>query len=255
MIIIKSAREIDKIRSACQVVSEVLALMQQFVTPGVSTYKLSSIAEDYIRSRHARPAFKGYSVHGYANYPGSICTSINSCIVHGIPSKSVILQEGDIVSIDVGVELDSYYGDAAVTLPVGNVSEENRLLLLVTQEALDRGIQQALKGHFVGDISAAIGDFILAQGFFPANQLSGHGVGRVLHEPPNIPNLGRKGTGHQLKAGMTLAIEPMVNVGTSEVISSDWEFYSANGLNSAHFEHTILITEGSPEILTKGFNG
>jgi methionyl aminopeptidase len=170
--------------------------------------------------------------------------------VHGIPTAKQVLKEGDIISIDVGVELNSYFGDAAVTLPVGIISDKNISLLKITQVALDVGISQCKAGNRIGDISAAIGEYVAKNGYFPAERLTGHGVGRALHEEPVIPNFGQKGSGHVLKKGMTLAIEPMINIGTSKVKGNEWEFFTENGENSAHFEHTILITDSEPEILT-----
>ena len=250
MILIKSNREIDKIRLACKVVAQVLQLMRNLVKPGVSTLELNSIAEDYILSKNGRPAFKNYSVPGLPDFPTALCVSVNSCIVHGIPSAQQILCEGDIISIDVGVELNSYYGDAAVTLPVGNISSENENLLKITKEALDTGINFAKIGNSIGDVSNAIGEYVVENGFFIAEKLTGHGFGRSLHEEPIIPNFGKKGTGHMIKKNMTLALEPMVNCGTSKVVAKDWEYFTADGKNSAHFEHSILITDSDPEILT-----
>jgi methionyl aminopeptidase len=224
--------------------------MTRYVKPGISTLELNAIAHDYILSKNGRPAFKDYVQPGLPKFPAALCTSVNSCIVHGIPRASQVLTEGDIISIDVGVELNSYFGDAAVTLPVGFISTENQTLLLVTQGALDTGISYAKIGHSIGDISFAIGEFVTKNGFFPAERLTGHGVGRQLHEEPIIPNHGTKGTGHPLKKGMTLAIEPMINTGTSKVVAHEWEFFTENGKNSAHYEHTILVTDAEPEILT-----
>jgi methionyl aminopeptidase len=250
MIYIKSNREIEKIRAACKVVAGVLALMKKYVKSGISTYELNSIADDYIKTNNGKPAFKDYVVAGLPKFPAALCTSVNSCIVHGIPSAEQVLVEGDIISIDVGVELNSYFGDAAVTLPVGNISLENQQLLKITQEALDTGISYAKCGYSIGDISATIGDYVARNGYFTAERLTGHGVGRLLHEEPVIPNFGTRGSGHPIKKGMTLALEPMVNIGTAKVTANEWEFFTENGQNSAHFEHTILVTDTEPEILT-----
>ena len=250
MILIKSVREIEKIRAASKVVARVLGLMAKYVRPGISTLDLNSIADDYINKCGGKAAFKGYTVPGLPKYPTALCISVNNCIVHGIPSAVQILKDGDIVSIDVGVELNSYFGDAAVTLPVGNVSEENKKLLKITKEALHQGIEKAKNGNSIGDISAAIGEYVTKNGYFTAEKLTGHGVGRFLHEEPIIPNFGKIGSGNKLKKGMTLAIEPMVNIGSPNVIAKEWEFFTQNGKNSAHFEHTILITDNEAEILT-----
>lgn len=252
MIYLKSPSEIEKIRKACQVVGELLDVLTPMIQPGISTLELDKYAESFIRSHGGKPAFKGYKIPGLKPFPGTLCTSPNSGIVHGIPSKSVILKEGDIIGIDVGVVKDGYYGDAARTYAVGTISEAASALLTATEEALRIGISKAVEGARVGDISAAIGDFIAARGYFPADDLTGHGVGRELHEEPQIPNSGRYGYGPRLQAGMTLAIEPMVNIGTNRVIEKGWEFFVADGSLSAHFEHSILVTNGAAEILTKG---
>jgi len=250
MIYIKSNREIVKIKKACKIVAEVIELVKKNIKPGSTTLELNLIAEDYIYSKNGRPAFKDYKVSGLPAFPGGLCTSVNNCIVHGIPSSQTVLNEGDIISIDVGVELDGYFGDAAVTCGVGNISEENKNLLKITKEALDKGIYFAKIGNSIGDISNAIGEYIVENGYYVADQLTGHGVGKALHEEPVIPNLGEKSKGHMIRKNMTLAIEPMVNVGTSKVMSREWEYFTNDGKNSAHFEHTILVTETNPEILT-----
>jgi len=250
MILIKSKREIEKIRDACRIVAKVLELMKVHVKPGISTLELNSIAEDYILTNGGRSAFKDYTTRGLPKFPSAICTSVNSCIVHGIPSERQVLKEGDIISIDVGVELNSYFGDAAVTLPVGKISDENEKLLRITKEALEIGISNAKYGNSIGDISYAIGEYVVRNGFYPAENLTGHGVGRFLHEEPSIPNFGIKGAGHFIKKNMTLAIEPMVNIGTSKVVAREWEFFTESNKSSAHFEHTVLITDQNPEILT-----
>lgn len=250
MIFIKSNREINKIKKACLIVAEVLELLQKNVKVGISTAELNLIAEDYIYSKNGRPAFKNYQVPGLPPFPTGICASLNHCIVHGIPSPHIVLSEGDIISFDVGVELDGYFGDAAVTCPVGIISEENQKLLKIAKEALDKGIHFAKNGNSVGDVSNAIGEYIVENGFYAADSLTGHGVGKALHEEPLIPNTGNKATGHKIKKNMTLAIEPMVNKGTSEVMSKGWEYFTKDSSNSAHFEHTVLITDSKPEILT-----
>ncbi|HNQ42879.1 MAG TPA: type I methionyl aminopeptidase [Candidatus Cloacimonadota bacterium] len=250
MIHLKSSSEIAKMRVSCRIVGELLASLAELVQPGVTTWELDQYAEKFIRSRGGKPAFKGYRVSGLKPFPGTLCTSVNSGIVHGIPSKKVILQEGDIIGIDVGVYKDGFYGDAARTYSVGQVSEAALALLDATREALAIGISQAVVGSRVGDISHAIGQYIAAQGYYPADNLTGHGVGRELHEDPQIPNTGNPGYGPRLQAGMTLAIEPMVNIGTNRVIEKGWEFFVADGSLSAHYEHSILVTDGDAEILT-----
>jgi len=237
-------------REANRIVGKLLHKIGSIVKPGVSTLDLDNFAEQLIRSEGGRPAFKGYSVPGLPPFPAALCTSVNSGVVHGIPSKTEILQEGDIIGIDVGVYKDGFYGDAARTYRVGQISSEAEQLLQVTMEALDRGMAQARVGARVGDISYAIGSYVLDQGYFVADNLTGHGIGRRLHEDPVIPNWGAKGKGPRLGKGMTLAIEPMVNIGTNRVIEKGWEFFVEDGSLSAHYENTVLITESDPEILT-----
>ena len=251
MIYIKTQKEIDFIRESCRIVAETLRLAKSNVRVGVTTNELDRIAEDYIRSNDAIPAFKGYSQGGLPGFPGSICTSINDAVVHGIPGQTK-LEEGDIISLDVGVLKNNYYGDAALTVAVGNISDEKKLLLEVTEKSLQLGIEQAKSGNRVHDISAAVQDYVEQNGFSIVRDLCGHGVGKFLHEDPAVPNFGKRGTGSKLKKGMTIAIEPMVNAGRYEVITSPdgWTVMTADASPSAHFEHTILILDNSPEILT-----
>ena len=251
MIYIKTQKEIDFIRKSCRIVAETLRLAKSNVRVGVTTNELDRIAEDYIRSNSAIPAFKGYSQGGLPGFPGSICTSINDAVVHGIPGQTK-LEEGDIISLDVGVLKNNYYGDAALTVAVGNISDEKKLLLEVTEKSLQLGIEQAKSGNRVHDISAAVQDCVEQNGFSIVRDLCGHGVGKFLHEDPAVPNFGKRGTGAKLKKGMTIAIEPMVNAGRYEVITSPdgWTVMTADASPSAHFEHTILILDNSPEILT-----
>ncbi|GAB4292923.1 MAG: type I methionyl aminopeptidase [Ignavibacteriaceae bacterium] len=251
MILIKTKKEIDLIRESCRIVAEVLQLLKGKVMPGVSTQELDNIAEDYILSNDAVPAFKGYSQAGAVSFPGSICTSIDEQVVHGIPG-SRLLKEGEIISIDVGVQKNGYFGDAALTVAVGQISDQKQKLMNVTEEALAIGIQQAVEGNRIHDISAAVQKFVEQNGFSVVRDLCGHGVGKYLHEDPSVPNFGRKGTGAYLKSGMTLAIEPMVNLGNYKVSSLDdgWTIVTEDGLPSAHFEHTIAVINGKPEILT-----
>ncbi|HNX00747.1 MAG TPA: type I methionyl aminopeptidase [Candidatus Cloacimonadota bacterium] len=250
MVYIKSENEIRKIREASRVIGCLLETLKEKVVPGVSTMELDRFAEDFIRSEGGIPAFKGYRVAGLPPFPGSLCTSVNSVIVHGIPSVKVILKEGDILGIDVGVIKDGYCGDAAWTYAVGKVSAEAERLMAVTEKALELGISTALPGKRVGDISYAIGSYVKEQGYYVADDLTGHGVGRELHEEPMIPNWGKKDRGLRLRPGMTLAIEPMVNVGTNRIKEKGWEFFVADNSLSAHFEHTILVTNDQPQILS-----
>lgn len=251
MIYIKTKKEIDFIRESCKIVAETLKLVANNVRPGISTLELDQIAEEYILSNNAVAAFKGYSQAGSFNFPGSLCISIDDEVVHGIPSKR-ILKEGEIVSIDVGVLKNGYYGDAAISVGVGEISPEKRKLLEVTEKSLYQGIEEAKVNNHVHDISNAVQVYVESNGFSVVKDLCGHGVGKFLHEDPPVPNYGVRGTGPKLKKGMTLAIEPMVNAGTYKVKTAKdgWTVVTQDGLPSAHFEHTILISNGSPEILT-----
>ncbi len=251
MILIKSKKEIDYIRESCRIVAETLQLLKSNVKLGITTLELDKIAEDYIRSNNAVPAFKGYSQGIAPGFPGSVCSSIDDEVVHGIPS-SRILKDGEIVSLDIGVLKNGFFGDAALTVAVGNISDEKKKLMDVTERSLQLGIEQAVAGNKVHDISNAVQIYVEANGFSIVRDLCGHGVGKFLHEDPSIPNFGRKGTGPKLKNGMTIAIEPMVNAGKYDVITANdgWTILTADGSTSAHFEHTILINNNSPEILT-----
>lgn len=251
MIKIKKQHEIEKMRAAGLIIGLLWKELEKLVVPGVSTWELDQFADDFIRSHDAYPAFKGYTVPNLAPFPGAICASVNSVIVHGIPSKNIILKEGDIIGIDVGTRKDGYHGDAAYTFAVGEISQEAQRLLDVTQEALEIAINTAIVGNRIGDISHAIGRFVKKSGYYCADDLTGHGIGQDLHEDPMIPNVGRKGTGSLIREGMTIAIEPMVNIGTNRVIERGWEYLVKDGSLSAHFEHTILVTDAQPEILTK----
>jgi len=250
MIKIKNSSEITKMRESNRIVALVLDEMVKYVKPGISTDELDKIALDIIKKEGAKPSFKGYSIPGLPPFPGALCISINSMIVHGIPQTKRILKKGDIVSIDVGAYKNGYHGDSAHTYCVGEVSPEAIKLLDVTKEALRLGILEAKPTNRVGDISNAIGQYVKENGFYVADSLTGHGIGKDLHEDPSIPNSGTKGRGSRLKAGMTIAIEPMVNVGTNLVKENGWEFTTADNSLSAHFEHTILITNDEPEILS-----
>jgi len=252
VILIKTKKEVDYIRESCKIVAETLLLLKKNVKPGISTFELDKIADDYILSNNAKSAFKGYTQSGSLKFPGCICASIDEEVVHGIPNHHRILKEGEIISLDCGVVKNNYYGDAALTVVVGEVSDEKKNLMKVTEESLYKGIEQAVKDNHVHDISYAVQEYVEANGYSVVRDLCGHGVGKRLHEDPSIPNYGRKGTGAKLKNGMTLAIEPMVDLGGYEVkiLGDSWTVITKDGLPSAHFEHTVLINDGTPEILT-----
>jgi len=247
MIILKSPEEIEKMEQACQIVAMTLNALKGMVSPGITTEEIEKVADASIRSNNAIPAFKGYR-----GYPASICTSLNDEVIHGIPSKRV-LRDGDILSIDIGVYKDGFYGDGAVTFPVGRIDEDVERLLRVTEESLYIGIDKARVGNRVSDISYSIQRYVESNGFSVVRAFVGHGIGRDLHEEPQIPNFGLQGRGPRLKEGMTLAIEPMVNAGGYEVLilNDGWTAVTVDGKPSAHFEHTILVTQDEPIILTK----
>jgi|UniRef100_A0A7C3YQ22 methionyl aminopeptidase len=243
---IKSKEEIKRIREAGRIVAEVLTKVERKIKPGVSLKELEEFCDDLIRKRGGLPAFKGYK-----GFPASVCISLNEEIVHGIPNGRR-LKEGDIIKIDVGVIRDGYFADGAKTYPLGKVSKRVLNLIQVTREALYSGIKCAKEGRRVGDIGSAIQKMVENAGFSIVRELTGHGVGILLHEDPPIPNFGKEGEGVILKSGMTLAIEPMVNLGSPEtcVQKNGWTVVAKDGLPSCHFEHTILVTEDEPEILT-----
>lgn len=251
MILIKSKKEIDYIRESCKLVAETLQLVKKYVRAGITTKELDQIAEDYILSNEATAAFKGYSQGGADAYPAAICASVEDEVVHGIPGDRV-LKDGEIISIDIGVYKNRYFGDAALSVAVGDISDERKNLLEVTEKSLYAGIEQAVAENRVYDISAAVQEYVEKNGFSIVRDLCGHGVGKHLHEDPSIPNFGKKGTGAKLKNGMTLAIEPMVNLGGYKVKTArdGWTILTADGKPSAHFEHTILVSNSKPEILS-----
>lgn len=248
---LKSKEGIIKMREACAIAATVLEQLKPLVRPGITTQDLEEAGRDFIARLGARSACYGYQ-HGSRRYPAHTCISVNDEVVHGIPSFRRILREGDIVSLDIVVWHDGFIGDNAFTVPVGPVPPLIEKLLRVTREALDLGIRQAQVGNRIGDISNAVQVFIEANGFSVVRDMVGHGVGTSMHEPPEIPNFGRKGTGEKIKPGMTLAIEPMVNLGAfkTKTLSDGWTIVTADGSPSAHFEHTVLTTERGPEILT-----
>ena len=255
MIIIKTPEEIKIIREGCKNLAIVLHKVAEKVAPGVSTKDLDIYAEKIIREMGDTPAFLNYRPEGASTpFPATICISVNDEVVHGIPNKYRILKEGDIVSLDLGTKHKGLFTDMALTIPVGKVSDNNLKLLQTTEKALQVGIDAAQAGNTVGDIGYAIENYVHSQGKYGIVEvLAGHGVGKHIHEDPFIPNFGKKGTGAKLVPGMIVAIEPMINLGTKNVTidDDDWTFRTADRKNSAHFEHTILITEGEPEILTK----
>ncbi|MFZ5634507.1 MAG: type I methionyl aminopeptidase [Bacillota bacterium] len=247
MITLKTEKEIAYMRDAGRVVAGALEELNRAVKPGVTTAELDRLAENFIVARGARPAFKG--LYGF---PSTICASPNEQVVHGIPSLRV-LENGDIISIDIGAEINGYFGDSAVTLPVGEIDDETRRLLSVTEESLYLSIARAVEGNRLSDISHAVQKHVEKNGFSVVRDYVGHGIGRSMHEEPQVPNFGRPGRGPRLRAGMTLAIEPMVNMGTHEVrtLPDNWTVVTKDMKKSAHFEHTIAITSGKPEILTR----
>lgn len=248
MIIIKSQSEIQKIAAACRIVAEILENLKTFVKTGISTAEIEAYVDREIKKRNAIPAFKGYR-----GYPSCVCISVNDQVVHGIPSRTTRLGNGDIVSIDLGVILDGFYGDAAITIPVGNISPSASRLITVTEEAFYKGIEKAVAGNRISDISASIQEHVESNGFSVVRAFVGHGIGRSLHEEPQVPNFGKPGQGPRLKEGMTLAVEPMVNAGGPDIriLDDGWTAVTADGSLSAHYEHTIVITKNGPEILTK----
>lgn len=247
-IVCKSAAEIEKMRRSGHIVREVLDHLRTLVAPGVTTMDLERAAEKKIKDLGAKPAFKGYY-----DYPCVLCTSVNDEIVHGIPSEKRVLQAGDIVSIDCGVVMDGYYGDAAITVPVDSLNAETRKLLEVTEASLYKGIEQARIGNAVGDVGAAVQEYVEANGFSVVREFVGHGIGTRLHEEPQVPNFGIRGHGARLREGMVLAIEPMVNFGKpgARVLEDKWTAVTTDGSCSAHFEHCVAVTRDGPVILTK----
>lgn len=250
MIHLKSPREVDLMRRSADLVGSTLAEVARYIRPGVTTAELDAVADDFIRSHEARPAFKGYQV-GQLVFPNTLCTSVNDVVVHGIPDENP-LQEGDLISIDCGVLLNGFYGDFAYTFAVGEISQANRALCETTYTSLYKGIEQAVAGRRVGDISFAVQSYCEERGYGVVRDLVGHGIGRSLHEDPQVPNFGRRGTGRKLRSGLTMCIEPMINRGTWEVKSDPdgWTIRTADGLPSAHYEHMVVVQGGRPEILS-----
>lgn len=247
MIVLKSPREIDRMRVACKIVAEVLALLKEKAVAGVTTLELEEFALKETKKRKAVPAFKGY-----AGYPYALCCSPNDRVIHGMPN-SLPLKNGDILSVDFGVLYDEYYGDAAITIPVGAINAEAASLLEITEQSLYRGIEQAVAGGRLFDISSAVQKHVELHGYSVVRDFVGHGIGKKLHEEPQVPNYGVAGRGVQLKPGMVLAIEPMVNRGSFsvKVLDDGWTTVTSDGSLSAHFEHTVAITNKGPDILTR----
>jgi methionyl aminopeptidase len=247
LIVLKSSDEIKRMAEACRIVAEVFEELKRMIEPDISTKEIDQFVESFITSKKAYPAFKGYR-----GFPASVCTSVNNEVVHGIPS-SRRLKEGDIISLDIGVYYRGFYGDGAITLPVGEADATARKLLMVTEDALYRGIGNAIIGNRLLDISHAIQSYVEGNGFSVVRSFVGHGIGRELHEEPQVPNFGRKGEGPLLREGMTLAIEPMVNAGgwEVEILDDGWTAVTKDGSLSAHFEHTVALTDNGPLILTK----
>ncbi len=249
---IKSRRDLVHMRSASRHVGEILLEVRERIRPGVTTSELGEVASRAIRDRGVESSFLGYGPHGLPKYPASICISVNEEIVHGIPGQR-LLEEGDIVGLDFGVSEKGWHGDSAVTVPVGRIDGKAAKLLEVTREALYRGIEQMVPGNRLSDIGHAVQAHVERAGFSVVQQFVGHGIGRRLHEPPQIPNFGEPGKGPRLLPGMVFAIEPMVNIGGPDVrmLEDEWTAVTADGSLSAHFEHTVLITENGPEVLTR----
>lgn len=247
MIKIKSQEEIELMRIACRITRDTLKVVEDSIKVGVSTKELDEIAFNYIKSQGATPSFKNY-----CGFPASICASVNDTVVHGIPNKNIILKEGDIISIDVGAKYKGYNGDAARTFPVGKIDSKTKKLIKITEQSFFEGIKDLKSGSYVGDISHRVQNFVEKNGFSIVRELVGHGVGKNLHEDPNVPNFGRAGSGPRLTANMIIAIEPMVNMGERNVVflPDGWTCKTRDGMPSAHYENTVLIKEDGVEILT-----
>jgi methionyl aminopeptidase len=250
MIYLKSESEIEKMRESAQLVSRTLAEVAKHIEPGIETGKLDRIAEEYIQKNNARPAFKGYGAPNNP-FPGTLCISINEEVVHGIPGKRK-LQEGDIVSVDCGVEKNGYFGDHAYTFVVGECDDKTKHLLKTTRESLYKGIEQAVHGNKIGDISHAIQAHCENEHFGVVRELVGHGIGKSMHEDPSVPNYGRPNRGHRLRSGMALAIEPMITMGSWQIKTLDdgWTVVTADNSLAAHFEHDVVVRDGEADILS-----
>ena len=247
MVIVKTAREISKMKDACRISAEALRVAGEAVKPGVTTYEIDTIVRNYIEKQGATPSFLGYG-----GFPASACISVNNVVIHGIPSKKQILKEGDIVSVDVGAFYEGFHGDNAYTFACGKISDEAQRLLDATKEGLFEGIKMAVAGNRVGDIGSAVQKYVEARSYSVVRDFVGHGVGAKLHEDPSIPNYGTPGRGVRLLPGMTIAIEPMVTQGSYEVrvLDDEWTTVTVDGKLAAHFEHTVAITPDGPKIMT-----
>lgn len=254
MVTIKSQKEIEKMKEACRITALVYQEIEKYIKPGITTMDLDKFAEKIIRENDGIPAQKGYpsGQRGVPAFPGTLCVSINDEIIHGIPSKKTIIKDGDVVSIDLVVYKNGFHGDAARTFIVGNTNKEKQRLVDITKQAFFEGLNYAVKGNRIGDISHAIGEFVEKNGYNVVREFQGHGIGEEMHEDPGIPNYGKSGKGLRLEPGMTLAIEPMVIAGKHDicVLDDGWTIVTEDGSLAAHYENTILITEKSPEILT-----
>lgn len=252
MIFLKTEDEIELMRAANRLVAQTLAEVGKALRPGVTTAQLDKLAEEFIRDHGAEPTFKGFPNPYGGPFPGSICTSVNEVVVHGVPSEDVVLREGDIISVDCGTLLNGYNGDSCYTFQVGEVSEEVRQLLRTTKEALYCGIATAVAGHRVGDIGYAVQSHCESAGYGVVREFVGHGIGKEMHEDPQVPNFGRRGQGKQLKNGLCIAIEPMITMGTYEVymMPDRWTIKTRDGKPAAHFEHSIAIHHGKADILS-----
>ena len=248
MIVLRTAKEIDMMRKACQISAEALQIAGEAVKPGITTYEIDQIAYRYIKKQGAEPNFLNYN-----GFPATACISINDEVIHGIPSKNRVLKEGDIVSIDLGAKVNGYNGDNAATFACGTISDEAKRLCDTTRESLYLGIEQAIAGNRIGDIAFAIQSYCEERGFSVVREFTGHGIGTHLHEDPSVPNCGTAGRGQRLLPGMTIAIEPMINMGSKAIkcLPDGWTVKTLDGKLSAHFEHTVAITKGGPMILTK----
>ena len=251
-IYLKTEEEITLMRAANRLVGSTLGELAKHIKPGVSTAELNRIADTFIRDHGAVPTFLGFPNPYGPEFPASICTSVNECVVHGVPSDKQILKEGDIISIDCGTLLDGFNGDSAYTFPVGEISDDVRKLLRTTKESLYLGIEQAVHGNHIGDIGSAVQEYCEAQGYGVVRELCGHGIGKKMHEEPQVPNYGRRGNGTKLKAGMCIAIEPMITQGDRKIwlMPDKWSVHTRDKKYAAHYEHTIAICKGKAEILS-----
>ncbi len=244
---LKSKSEISLLEKANVIVANLLEFLKEYIKPGISTYDIDKISEEFIINRDAKPAFKGYG-----GFPATVCASINDVVVHGIPSKKTILKEGDIITIDVGTIYEGYYGDSAWTYAVGNISKKAQKLMDVTLRSLNIGIKNFVAGNRIGDLSNAIQEYVEGNGYYVIREYTGHGIGRNLHEPPSVPNYGKKGTGFSIMEGLTICIEPMVAIGTwrTKLMRDGWTAKTLDGSLAAHYEKAVALVEGKPFILT-----